>query len=169
MANDELTDHVVEARARLDGLRPTVEAGAPWPLAERFDHAPEASWGPNEVLAHLAEMVGFWDGELSRIVAAGGGEPVPFGRITTDAARLAVIERDRTLPPGELFDRMSAKLDVFLDHWSSWPPEARERVGLHPRLGEVTVAAGAERFIAGHLVDHADQLESSLGASRPGA
>jgi hypothetical protein len=166
MPNDELVDHADGARARLEALRPAVEAGVPWPLAERFDHAPEASWGPQEVLAHLAEMVGFWDGELARIVAHGGGEPVPFGRVSTDAARLAVIERDRTLPPGQLFDLMWSRLDVFLDHWSSWSSEARDRVGLHPRLGEVTVAAGAERFIASHLVDHADQLESSLGVSQ---
>jgi len=39
---------------RLAGYRADLEGASRWPLAERFDHAPEASWGPREVLAHLA-------------------------------------------------------------------------------------------------------------------
>ena len=71
------------------------------PLAERFDDAPEAEWGPVEVLAHVAEMIPFWQGEMERIivgVAGGAAEPIPFGRVATDTVRLAVLERDRTLP-----------------------------------------------------------------------
>ncbi len=167
MPNDEVADRLAAAGARLARLRPAVEAGAPWPLAERFDHAPESSWGPQEVLAHLAEMVGYWDAELSRIASPEHAEPVPFGRVTTDAARLAAIERNRTLPVATLFDRISRELEVVIGRWSSWSPAARARVGLHPTLGEVTVAAGVERFITGHLADHAAQLASSLGVAEP--
>ncbi len=162
MSNDDITERIRTAVARLDRLRPAVEAGAPWPLAERFDDAPEASWGPPEVLAHLAEMVGFWTTELDR-VAAGEGDPVPFGRTATDTTRLAAIEYDRSKSPAELFARISRRPDRFLAVWGSWTPAQRERLGLHPRLGELTVAYSADRFIASHLVDHANQLEVSLG------
>ena len=77
------------------GLRPAIEAGEPWPLAEHFGIEPEAHWGPREVLAHCDEMLPFWIGEMERILA--GTEPVPFGRISTDVVRVATIERDLSL------------------------------------------------------------------------
>jgi hypothetical protein len=159
---DEVEDRIRTALERYDRLQPAVEAGAPWPLADRFDDAPEASWGPPEVLAHLAEMIGYWTSELGR-VAAGDDGPVPFGRTATDTDRLAAIEFDRSLPPAELFALIATKTDGFLEAWRSWTPAQRERLGLHPRLGEVTVAVSADRFVASHLVDHANQLEVSLG------
>jgi hypothetical protein len=162
MSNDGITERIRTAIARLDRLRPAVEAGAPWPLAERFDDAPEASWGPPEVLAHLAEMIGFWTTELQR-VAAGEGEPVPFGRTAADANRLAAIEYDRSKSPAELFARINGAADRFLAVWGAWTPTQRERLGLHPRVGEISVAASGDRFIASHLIDHANQLEVSLG------
>jgi hypothetical protein len=162
MSTDEVADRIRTALERFDRLRPAVEAGAPWPLADRFDDAPEASWGPPEVLAHLAEMVGFWTTELERVVA-GDGAPVPFGRTATDTTRLGAIEVDRSLSPGELFARIADSADRFLGDWGSWTAAQRERLGLHPRLGELTVAYSADRFIASHLIDHANQLEVSLG------
>jgi DinB superfamily len=162
VTTDEVADRIRTALERFERLRPAVEAGAPWPLAERFDDAPEASWGPPEVLAHLAEMIGFWTIELQR-VAAGEGEPVPFGRTAADATRLAAIEYDRSKSPAELFARITGAADRFLAVWGAWTPAQRERLGLHPRLGELTVSYSADRFIASHLIDHANQLEVSLG------
>ncbi len=100
-----LLDRLDAARAGLAATRPAVEAGAPWPLAETFDDSDEARWGPREVLAHLAEMVPYWLGEIERVLA-GDPEPVPFGRIATDPVRIAIVERDRSLPPRELYDRI---------------------------------------------------------------
>lgn len=167
MPPDDVADRVRAALVRFDGVRPAVEAGAPWPLAERFDDAPEALWGPPEVLAHVEEMLGFWRTELER-VAAGDGEPVPFGRTADDVVRLSAIEHDRSLPPTELFSRVVSGADRFLAAWDAWTPEERRRVGLHPRLGEMTVEASAERFIVGHLTAHADQLEATLASGSTG-
>lgn len=167
MPHDDVADRITTALARFERVRPAVEAGAPWPLSERFDDAPEALWGPPEILAHVEEMIGFWRTELERVVA-GDGAPVPFGRTAADPVRLSTIERDRSLPPGELFDRIGARADRFLAVWGSWTPEQRQRVGVHPRLGETTVEASAGRLIAGHLLDHADQLEATLGSAAAG-
>lgn len=167
MATNDAPARIEAGRARLAALRPAVHAGAPWPLSERFDDAPEATWGPPEVLAHVDEMLGFWHGELSRIVDARSTEPVPFGRISSDAARLAAIERERRLPLDELDAGIDAKAAALIATCAAWTDEDLARVGLHPRLGEVTVEYGLGRFIYHHLEDHADQLERTLGISPP--
>jgi DinB superfamily len=167
MPTNDAPARIEAGRARLAALRPAVHAGAPWPLAERFDDAPEASWGPPEVLAHVDEMIGFWHGELARIVAARSTEPVPFGRISTDTARLAAIERLRYLPLADLDASIDAKAAALVAACSAWSDGDLARVGLHPRLGEVTVGFGLQRFIYGHLEDHADQLERALETVTP--
>ena len=141
--NDGTCDGIEAGRARLAALRPAVQAGAPWPLSERFDDAPEATWGPPEVLAHVDEMLGFWHGELDRIVDARSDEPVPFGRISTDAARLAAIERERRLPLDELdasIDAKAAALDRRLLRLVRRGPRPR-RAPPAPRRGDRRVRA----------------------------
>lgn len=159
---DDVSSTIRTATQALEQLRPALEAGAPWPLATRFDHDPEASWGPNEVLAHTAEMLPYWLGEVERILA-GPPEPVPFGRIGTDPVRVALIERDRTLPVGVLLDRVEAAADQWLARLTALTPVQRAKVGLHPRLGEMTVESIVERQVVGHLSEHVRQLETTLG------
>jgi hypothetical protein len=149
------------AAAAVRALRPAVEAGEPWPLAERFGTEPEASWGPREVLAHLAEMLPFWLGEMERVVAA-DSQPYPFGRVADDPIRIATIERDRTLPLRELFARIDDAADRYARRLPELDPDTLTRRGLHPRLGEMTVAEMLERFVVRHLAEHADQLGETL-------
>jgi hypothetical protein len=170
MTTDDLLLREHAAAARLAATRPAIAERAPWSLAERFDDAPEAEWGPPEVLAHVAEMIPFWQGEIERIIAGatvawGGGVPelVPFGRVVTDGVRLAILERDRSLPPIELYDRIAASLERFDRRWAALTPRERSLRGLHPRLGEMTIEAIADRFIVTHLADHAVQLDNILG------
>ena len=159
--SDELLERLRAASDDLAATRPAVEAGAPWPLAATFDTSEEADWGPPEVLAHVAEMGPFWLGEIERILA-GGPAPVPFGRVSTDTLRLGVLERDRSLPPRELYDRTTSALERLARRWPTLSPADLERVGLHPRLGEMTVAAIADRFIVSHVEEHARQLREVL-------
>lgn len=160
--DDSLLDRLSAVTTGLEATRPAVEAGAPWPLAATFDHSEEAHWGPPEVLAHLAEMATFWLGEIERILA-GSPQPVPFGRTADDPVRLAVLERDRTLPPRELYDRITSALARLDARWRGLTADERARLGLHPRLGEMTVEQLPERFIVGHLAEHVTQLEGLLG------
>ena len=151
-------------RAAFVALRPGIEAREPWPLAEDFGTGPEASWGPREVLAHSAEALPFWLGEYERVVEAGrsAGDAAPFGRVASDAMRIGILERDRTLPLRELFDR----IDDGLVRWERRLADvtARERgaVGLHPRLGEMTADQVCDRFVITHLEEHVAQLEEIL-------
>jgi hypothetical protein len=156
---DGLLERLQQGIDGLEGTRVAVEAGAPWPLAAVFDTSEEASWGPPEVLSHLSEMATFWLGEIERVLAGDGAAPVPFGRVATDSLRLGIIERDRSLPPRELYDRTISALERLRRRWPTLTEADRASVGLHPRLGEMTVETMADRFIVSHLAEHVAQLQ----------
>ncbi len=163
---DDLDRRLAAAADRLASLAPTLRDGS-WPLAERFDHAPEAAWGPRELLAHLDEMLPYWLGEAERIIDMEAG-PEPFGRVATNDVRLAIIERDRTLPIRELQARVAIGIERWRRRWAELDEPTLARHGLHPTLGEMTVGDIGSRFVAGHLDDHLDQLTTIL-AGRTGA
>jgi DinB superfamily len=147
------------ARTALGAMQSRIEAGEPWPLAAVFGTEPEAAWGPREVLAHLAEMLPFWLGELERVVD-GATPPVPFGRVADDAARIGIIERDRTLPFRVLFARVDRGLHDWAERLPTLTAEQRAARGLHPRRGEMTTVDIMELFVIGHTEEHLEQLES---------
>ncbi|MFI5225574.1 MAG: DinB family protein [Candidatus Limnocylindrales bacterium] len=147
------------AAAAMRDLRSAVEAREPWPLAEHFGTEPEASWGPREVLTHVAEMLPYWRGEIERILD--GHEP-PFGRVADDPIRTLTIGRDRTLPIRELFARIDAgvhRYEPFLENLSA---DDLERAGIHPTRGRLTIADVLETNVVGHLEGHVVQLRETL-------
>jgi hypothetical protein len=154
-------DRLTALRRSYADLAPRVAGGEPWPLATAFGVEPEASWGPREVLAHVAEMLPYWLGELERVVN-GSPEPVPFGRLQADTLRIGLIERDRELPIAVLF----ARIDAGLQEWAKRLPTLtlgqRAKRGLHPRLGEVPAARILERHVLEHTEEHLAQLEATL-------
>ena len=158
---------IADALARLDAaskaivaLRPAIEAGEPWPLADRFGAEPEAHWGPREVLAHCEEMLPYWIGEIERILA--GPEPAPYGRTQEDAIRIATIQRDRTLPIRELVDRIAAGTARYDRRLPDLTAADVARRGLHPTRGEQTIAQLLEQTVVGHLEGHLAQLREAL-------
>jgi hypothetical protein len=154
---DRATDALVE-------LGPAVAAGEPWALTDVYGPGPESSWGPREVLAHVAEMLPFWLGELDRIVLDRGHAPVPFGRMADDHLRIGLIERDRTLPLRVLFSGIDAGLHDWELRLASLSTADLAKVGVHVRLGEMPASAIPERFCLGHAEEHVSQLESILAA-----
>ncbi len=168
VSDNELDRRLAAASDRLADLGKALQRGEAWPLAERFDHSPEASWGPRETLAHLEEMLPFWLGEAERILEA-AGEPVIFGRVATDDIRLAIIERDRTLPLRELLARVQSGIDRWRTRWAELDGSSRGRRGTHLSLGDLTVTDIATRFTVGHLEDHLDQLGAALDGEPPKA
>ncbi len=155
------------AMAAILAMRGRVEAGDPWPLHDVYGPEPEASWGPRELFAHVEEMLPFWLGEIERILegAAAGAEPVPFGRTSTDPVRNGIIGRDRTLPLRELFARLDADTRRLAARVRGLSGADAGRRGLHPRLGEMTVAEVLERFVVSHAEDHVSQLEGILAGT----
>jgi hypothetical protein len=156
------TERIAGARRGYAELAPRVSAAGPWPLAEDYGNGPEASWGPGEVLAHVAEMLPFWLGEMERVIDGGGSEPVPFGRIADDPVRIGIVGRDRSLPLRVLFGRVDAGLEDWADRLSALTDAERSRLGVHPRLGEMPASAIVERFVIGHGEEHIAQLNEIL-------
>jgi hypothetical protein len=159
--DDPLVDRLRAGTEALKATRSAVEARGPWALATTIDHSAEAHWGPPEVLAHISEMVQYWQGELERVVA-GRPEPVSFGRLATDPVRLAILERDRSLPTRELYDRTVSALERLERRLAELTPAELGRRGLHPSRGVMTAAQIPERFVVGHLAEHVAQLETLL-------
>jgi hypothetical protein len=157
-------ERIAAARRAYAELAPRVMAGEPWPLAEDYGTGPEASWGPREVLAHVEEMLPFWLGEMERVIDGDGSAAVPFGRIADDPVRIGIIDRDRSLPLRILFARIDAGLAGWAERLPTLTPSERERIGVHPRLGEMPAPAILERFVVGHAEDHIAQLTDILGA-----
>ena len=58
------------------------------------------------------------------------------------------------------FEQALQDLAEVTDAARSLPPEAWTRRGMHPTRGEMTVQQIFETFIARHLEEHADQLDS---------
>ena len=159
----ELTARLRAAAARFADFRPPIEAGRPWPLhIVEHDAGPESEWGPTEVLAHVSEMLPYWLGEIERILD-GGPDPAPFGRTAVDRVRVLTIERDRTLPPVELLDRITAAADRYANRLDRLTVADLARRGLHPTQGEVPIADILERFAVGHAEGHVVQLAEALG------
>ncbi len=161
-AMDEALEHRLEAsRAALAGLRVAVEHREPWPLSQVYGPEPESDWGPKEVLAHVAEMVPYWLGQIEALLAA-PADAVPFGRVVTDPNRIDRIGRDRALPAGELFDEIDRAVVDAVALQGRLDADAWARRGTHSRLGEMTVEGIVERFVVGHLEEHVRQLEEIL-------
>ena len=159
---DRATDALVE-------LGPAVAAGEPWALTDVYGPGPESSWGPREVLAHVAEMLPFWLGEIERIVDAGvgpdAGAPPAFGRLEDDPVRVQLIGRDRNFPGRELLGRIEAEGRRVASRLRALEDEAG-LVGRHPTRGDLSIADLAERLIVAHAEGHVTQLRESVGASR---
>jgi len=128
------------------------------------DPDPGASerWEAGQVWAHLAEFPGYWLDQVRKLLearATGAAEPIPFGRTKTDAGRIEAIERERRTDPAELLRRVTAQVDDVSSTLRALPDEAWQARGLHPTLGEMALPQIVERFILGHLEEHADQLD----------
>ena len=164
----DAADRIETAARALADMGNDIEALGPWPLAEQFGTEPEASWGPPEVLAHVSEMLPYWLGEIERIVAAPAtADPVPFGRVSSDPVRVAIIGRDRTIPIRELLARVLADARRVRARLRELDASGMAgRTGLHPRLGEMALPDIAERFLATHASEHVLQLRDILGAAR---
>jgi hypothetical protein len=163
-AVQELIDRLDVAAAGMEGHRASVVAGEPWPLSAAYGAEPESDWGPKEVLAHVAEMLGFWPGQVDAILASpASGEPPGFGRVSTDENRIRRVGEDRLLPAGELFDRIGVGARDVAARMAALGRDDQARSGVHVRLGEMTIPAIYERFIVSHLEEHVRQLDEVAG------
>ena len=155
-AADALISRLADAERRLaEHASQPVPSGLTEP-----DSGGEERWEAGQVWAHVAEFPAYWLAQAQRVIALPTNEPVPFGRVKTDPVRVDAIERDRHTDPAALLERVRTSLAEVTDAARSLPPEAWTRRGMHPTRGEMTVQQIFEQFIANHLEEHADQLDT---------
>jgi hypothetical protein len=152
---EELFARMAVAESRLAAF-----AEEPPPGLTDPDAATGERWDAGQAWAHVAEFVPYWQGEIEHVVAgAGKGEAaVPFGRTSADPGRVGAIEAGRHEPPTEQMARLSGALTLLRGYLDTLTDAEWSARGIHSRLGEMSVARIAERFIVGHLEEHADQL-----------
>jgi hypothetical protein len=140
-------------------------ASAPLPAGTTEpDPDGEERWEAGQVWAHLAEFPAYWLHQAQRVIAQPTHEPVPFGRVKTDAGRIEAIERDRHTDPAALLERVRQSLAELTDAARAWPKGAWQLRGAHPTRGEMPVERIVEHFIVEHLEEHADQLDALANA-----
>jgi hypothetical protein len=151
--------HRVEER--LEGLAATLPA----PGLTEPDPPTGERWEWGQVWAHLGEFVPYWLGQVDLILSRPAGQdPVPFGRVKSDPARVAAIEADRDRPQDELMQRLVGQLDELRGVLSSMGEAQWARLGLHSSLGEMSMPKIFDEFLIGHLEAHADQLDGLVSA-----
>jgi DinB superfamily len=128
------------------------------------DEPSKEQWEWGQVWAHLAEFIPYWMGQARLVLAGDGSEAVPFGRVKTDEGRVGAIERDRSVPADELWSRMRSQMADLWNFLDDLSPEDWAKRGVHPTLGEMDVAGLMERFVVGHLEEHAAQLDGLVAA-----
>lgn len=165
-AMDDLADRLDKAAEAMIELGPQLAAGEPWAAAAQVGPGPESSWGPREVLAHVAEMLPFWMGEIELILDGGGGGKAPeFGRTEADDLRIAIITRDRAFPARELLGRVEAEAKRLARRLRSLDDDAAASVGRHVTRGDLPIRDIAERFIVSHIEGHVIQLRETVAAT----
>ena len=128
------------------------------------DPATGERWDAGQAWAHVAEFVPYWQGEIERVLASRGIEPVPFGRTTEDPGRVGAIEAGRRERPTEQMARLAGALTGLRTYLARLSDAQWSARGRHLRRGEMTVVEILDRFVVSHLEEHADQLEK-LAAS----
>jgi len=164
---DDLADRLESATEATIELGPQLAAGEPWPTADVIGPGPESSWGPREVLAHIAEMLPFWMGEIELILDAGAGsEPLAFGRVEADELRVGIISRDRLFPARELLGRIEVEARRVARRLRALSEADAASMGRHPTRGDLSISEIAERLIVSHIEGHVAQLRETLATKR---
>jgi len=153
---------VAEWLGRLDAVLERLRAHVDAEHAGRTRSDPGGTerWDAGQVWAHMAEFGDYWLAQLKVVLDARSDEPVPFGRVKSDPVRIAAIEDGRARSPEEqlaTIERSAGELRAVLIALTDadW-----ERVGVHSKLGEMTIDRQFDEFHIGHYEQHADQLDS---------
>ena len=155
--------------ARLDTVEARlVAAAAAEPPAGSLTSADADTgerWERGQVWAHLSEFIPYWIAEARPLLQEQPSDGlVPFGRTKRDPERIGAIERNRHQPVSVLWGETRTDIALLRAFLAAIGPDQWGISGLHPTLGAMTVDELVERFLVGHLEEHADQLEGMITA-----
>jgi hypothetical protein len=156
--------------ARLDAVegRLATAADAAPPPGSLTDADAETGeqWERGQVWAHLSEFIPYWIAQAGPVLLDRRSDAVvPFGRTKRDPERIGAIERDRHQQVSSLWGETRRDIAALRTFLSTIGPDQWATSGVHPTLGPMTVDELVERFLVGHLEEHADQLEGMTSSA----
>lgn len=123
------------------------------------DPASGERWEGGQVWGHLSEFVDFWVPQVQTVIDRYQGDPIPFGRQPGDSRKVDSLEAGKTTPPEVSWQALQSDLGRLRDFISALSDRGLDSVGLHARIGPMDMEAMMQRFLVGHLEEHATQLE----------
>lgn len=155
-----MDDRTTQFLARIDSADLRLSAHAR-PLAHLSaeDLSTGEQWEAGQVWGHITEFVPYWVEQLEEVVDDYRGDPVPFGRISSDPDRLAAIESGKAMDFETHLHWLGVHLADLRGFLSALPESAWSVEGLHQTLGPMKLEQMIERFLVSHLEEHAAQLE----------
>jgi hypothetical protein len=148
--------------ARMDAAEARLRALAAGPLPggeTEPSEGGEETWTAAQVWGHLSEFPAYWTAAARRVLAAPADAPASFGRTTTDTSRVVPIAGASGVPVAELLARCCAGIAEARSLVTGLSGADWDRVGVHVVRGAVPVSGIMERMVAGHLEEHAAQLD----------
>ena len=117
-------------------------------------------WEAAQVWGHINEFIPYWIESIEETIDNFAGQPIAFGRTSSDPQRLVGIEEGRQLPMDLHVHWLEQHLSDLREFLSAIPEAAWSgKIGRHPTIGEMELKDMLERFLVGHLEEHTDQLE----------
>ena len=159
MSADQVTDlqAALHELRRLSGeLQQTLEGIPP---AVFLQQPTSGGWTLTEDLAHVAEMLAYWSGEIERIRQQPG---TSFGRIASNPERIRFIEKHAQDTPEQistLLQQGQTKAVALLERLQ---PDDLKKVGQHMKFGPQTIGRALQEWLLDHLEEHVHQLQAIL-------
>jgi hypothetical protein len=144
---EELTRLYADLRATLAKISP-----------DRLSRQPASGgWTPMEDLAHVAEMLGYWSGEIDRFQRQPGAS---FGRMATNPERIRFIELHAHDTPEQMAALLESGSAAALALLRRLQPADLETVGQHVKFGAQTIRQAVQEWLIDHLAEHVTQLKA---------
>jgi len=115
-------------------------------------------WDWGQVWAHVREFPDYWMNQIEAALAAPPDPPPSFGRVRTDPGRVSAIEAERRTPVPMLWSSIDAQLLRLRRELETFTAQEWELRVRHATLGILDMPGILERFLVGHLEEHATQL-----------
>ncbi|HEU5368574.1 MAG TPA: DinB family protein [Ktedonobacterales bacterium] len=153
-ANAELERFAEELNRLYAELRATLAAIPPARLGAQ---PTSGGWTPTEDLAHVAEMLGYWSGEIERFRLQPGAS---FGRVASNLERIQFIEAHTHDTPEQLAALLENGYGAALALLRRAQPTDLETTGQHVKFGPQTVRQAIQEWLIDHLDEHVKQLQA---------
>jgi hypothetical protein len=151
---DELERFMEELNRLYGELRATL---AEIPSARLAAQPASGGWTPMEDLAHVAEMLGYWSGEIERFRQQAG---VSFGRVASNPERIRFIEAHAHDTQEQMAALLESGYGLALALLRRLQYSDLGTVGQHVKFGPQTIRHAVQEWLIDHLQEHVKQLQA---------